>query len=208
MTSQAPASRTHASNGARYSSRSTVSPDPRVVGPAPGLGVVADVVLDRGRDARGLQAADVADRQASGEHWVLGEELEPAPAQRRPHQVDGGGEQDVHALAPGLHAESGGEPADEFVVPRGAERGRAGHAGRRVALVPARAAHAGRPSDVTIGRRPIPGSPRVRQLSAPVSSPTFSATGRAATMSRSERRPATTAGASCCRMVISLPGPS
>ena len=41
------------------------------------------------------------------------------------------------------------------------------------------------PSDMTIGRSPSPGAPKVRQLSAPVSRRTFSSTGSAATRLRS-----------------------
>src|SRR5215469_10246519 len=52
------------------------------------------------------------------------------------------------------------------------------------------------PSEVSIGRRPISGLPWVHQLSAPVSSRTFSASGRAATISRSEPRAAAGADAS------------
>ena len=118
--------------------------DPRVVGPALRLGVVAHVVLDR-RGRPGLvQAADERDGQPGDQHRVLAERLEAPPAERRAHDVDRRGQQDVDALAPGLGAERGGERLDQGGIPGGAEGRRAGQARRRVALVHGDAADPGR----------------------------------------------------------------
>ena len=118
--------------------------DPRVIGPALRLGVVAHVVLDR-RGGPGLvQAADERDGQPGDQHRVLAERLEAPPAERRAHDVDRRGQQDVDALAPGLGAERGGERLDQGGIPGGAEGRRAGQARRRVALVHGDAADPGR----------------------------------------------------------------
>ena len=126
--------------------------DARVVGPALGFRVVADVMLDRRRNARGLQAADVRHRDAGGQHRILGEALESAPAERRAHQVDRRREQHVDALAPGLRAQRGGHLMHQPGVPGGAKGGRAGQAGGREALVLDDAACPGRA--VRCGHRP------------------------------------------------------
>ena len=109
--------------------------DPCVVGPALGLRVVADEVLGCRGDSGALDAADERDSEHGGQHRVLGEALEPAAAEWRAHQVDRGSEQHVDALAPRLCAQGGGQLADQVGIPGGPERGRAGQAGRRLALV-------------------------------------------------------------------------
>ena len=137
---------TQASNGTRYSSRSTCSLIRRVVGPALGLGVVADEVLDRGRHPGRLQAGDEGDGHPGGQHRILGEALEPAAAQRRAHQVDGGRQQHVHALAAGLRAERGRELARPARCPRW-RRVADGHG------------QAGRGMTLVLGDAPDPGGP-------------------------------------------------
>ncbi len=119
--------------------------DDCVVAPALGLGVVADEVLGRGRHPGRLQAGDEGDGHPGGQHRVLGEALEPAAAQRRPHQVDGGRQQHVHALAAGLRAQRGGELGDQLGVPGRAGRGCARQAGRGMTLI--------------LGDAPDPGGP-------------------------------------------------
>ena len=108
------------------------------------LGVVGDEVLHRRADAAALHAADVRDADPGREQRILAEALEVPPAVRRPVQVDRRRQQDVHALAPRLEREQPSELLDELLVPRRRERRRRRDVGRRVALVPALAAHAGR----------------------------------------------------------------
>lgn len=59
-------------------------------------------------------------------------------------QVEGGDEEDVHALAAGFLAEECAEPPYAFLAPELAERTRAGQQGGGGALVPAGPAHPGR----------------------------------------------------------------
>jgi hypothetical protein len=158
--------------------------DPRVVGPALGLRVVAHVVLHRRAHPGRLQPGHVAGGDPGGQHRILGEALEP-PAERGPHQVDRRGQHHVDALAPRLGAQGGSELADELAVPGGAEGGGAGQAGRGVPVILGDAADSGRP--VRHDDRPEPevvvavGAPAI----APVSRRTFASTGSAATRLRS-----------------------
>ena len=140
--------------------------DPRVIGPALGLRVVAHVVLHRRADPGRLQPGHVAGGDPGGQHRVLGEALESPAAERGAHQVDRRGQQHVDALAPRLGAEGGSELADELAVPGGAEGGGAGQAGRGVPVILGDAADSGRP--VRHDDRPEPeggvavGAPAVR----------------------------------------------
>jgi hypothetical protein len=118
--------------------------DPRVVCPALGLGVVAHEVLGRGGYSGPAQPGHVGHGHPGDEHRVLAERLEAAPAERCPHDVDGGREQHVDALAPGLRAERERQLADQARVPGGTESRWAGQARRRMALVHGPAADPGR----------------------------------------------------------------
>jgi hypothetical protein len=102
-------------------------------------------VLDRGAHPGALQAAHVGDADPRREQRVLAEVLEVAAAVGRAMQVDGGREQHVDALAAALRGEQVAEALDARLVPGRGQRGRRRDVGRRVALVPALAAHAHRP---------------------------------------------------------------
>lgn len=101
------------------------------------LGVVGDEVLDGGAHAALLYAPHVPGADASRQVRVLAVGLEVAAAQRGAVEVDGGGEQHVHALAAGLLGEQHACPAGEFGVPGGGEGGRGGQGDRRVVGAPA-----------------------------------------------------------------------
>ena len=111
-------------------------------------------MLDRGGGPGLVQAADEGDGYPGDQHGVLAERLEAPPADRRAHDVDRRGQQDVHAFAPGLGAERGGERLDQGGIPGGAERRRAGQAGGRVALVHGDAADPGRAVGYDHGAQP------------------------------------------------------
>ena len=144
MTDHTPASRTTASNGARYSSRSVRSSTRASSVIRSGLGVVGDEVLHGGADAAGLHPAHVGDADPRAQQRVLAEALEVAAAERRAVQVDGRREQHVDALAPALRGQQAAEVRDELLVPGRGERRRRRHVRRRLALVPQLAAHARR----------------------------------------------------------------
>ncbi len=114
--------------------------DDAVDGEPLGLGVVADEVLDGGADAAVLDAVHVAGADGAGEVRVLGVALEVPAAERGAVQVDGGGQQDVDALAAGLLGEEAAGAAGERGVPGGGERGRGGQGDRGVVGGPAHAA--------------------------------------------------------------------
>ncbi len=119
--------------------------DQVVHGEAVGLGVVGDEVLDGGADTAGLDAGDVTGADDARQVRVLAVALEVAAAERRAVQVDGGGEQDVDALAAGLLGEQRACAAGECGVPGGGERGRRGQGYGGVVGGPAHAPHADRP---------------------------------------------------------------
>jgi hypothetical protein len=73
--------------------------DLRVQGPAVGLRIVGDEVLDGGRDPAGLQPAHVGGPDPGRQQRVLAEALEMAAAVGRAVQVHGRGEQHVDPLA-------------------------------------------------------------------------------------------------------------
>ena len=126
--------------------------DPRLEREALGLGVVGHEVLDRGGDALGLQAAHVGRPDPAGQQRVLAEGLEVAAAVRRAVEVDHRREHDVDALAARLGGQQAAEPLDPRLVPGGRQQRRRRHVGRRLALVPALATHAGR----AVGRHQPP----------------------------------------------------
>lgn len=121
---------------------------------AVGLGVVRDEVLDGGADAALLHTGDVPGSDPPGQVRVLAVRLEVAPAERRPLEVDGGCEQDVHALAAGLLGQQHPCPAGEFGVPGGGERGRGRQRDGRVVGGPAHASYADRTVGHDQGRQP------------------------------------------------------
>lgn len=106
---------------------------------AVGLGVVGDEVLDGGADTALLYAGDVPGADPSGQVRVLAVGLEVAAAERGAVEVDGGGEEDVDALAAGLLGEQHACAAGEFRVPGGGQGGRGGQGDRRVVGAPAHA---------------------------------------------------------------------
>jgi hypothetical protein len=116
---------------------------PRVEREPLGLRVVGHEVLDRRRDALLLQSAHVGGADPRREQRILGQALEVPAARRGAVQVDRGGEQHVHALAPALGGQQPAEALDARLVPRRGEQRRRRHVGRLVALVPALATHAG-----------------------------------------------------------------
>ncbi len=101
------------------------------------LGVVGREVLDRGADALGLHAADVADRDPRGEERVLAEVLEVAAVHGRAVDVDARSEQEVNALGARVTADLGGDALSERRVPGGGERDAAGHGRRRAEVADA-----------------------------------------------------------------------
>jgi len=119
--------------------------DPRVIVPALGLRIVADIVLDGRRDPGRLHTAHVRHGEARGQFGVLGEELEAPAAERGPDQVEGWCQQHIDPFAAGLDAQGGAELVDELAVPGGTEGRRAGEASCWLALVHGDAAHPGRP---------------------------------------------------------------
>ena len=97
--------------------------DPGVIAPALGLRVVADVVLDRGRDAGALQPAHVRRwRSAAVSTGSSEKHSKPRPPSGVRIRLMVGAQQDVDALAAGLGAEGRGQLADQARVPGGAER--------------------------------------------------------------------------------------
>ena len=104
--------------------------DHRVDGAALELGLVACEVLDRRGHALGLHPADEGGRGPSRQQRVLRVALEVAPGQRRPVDVDRGGEQDAACLAARLLAQHRPYLLNQVGVPRGAQGRSAGSAGR------------------------------------------------------------------------------
>ena len=119
--------------------------DARLEREALGLGVVGHEVLDRRGDALGLEAAHVGGADPAGQQRVLAEGLEVAAAVRRAVEVDHRRQHDVDPLAARLGGQQAAEPLDPRLVPGCRQQRRRRHVGRRLALVPALAAHAGRP---------------------------------------------------------------
>lgn len=85
------------------------------------LGLVADEVLDAGRNTLVLQPGDVGDRHLRRQHRILTVELEVAAADRRAVQVHGRRQQHMGVLRAGLAPESPADLVDEGRVPRGPE---------------------------------------------------------------------------------------
>jgi len=101
--------------------------DPQPVG----LLVVDGVVLEGGTHALALDAVDHCRPQDAGEHRILGEVLEVAPAQWGALDVDAWTEHDRHGLRPGLAAQCLTHALHQLRIP-GRPKGTSGReAGRR-----------------------------------------------------------------------------
>src|SRR5665648_987173 len=109
-----------------------------------GLEVVGHVVLGARADAVVLQAAD----EGLGDHrcqlGILGVGLEVSAAERAAVQVDGGPEDDVHALAVRFGGHRRPVAVRDIGVPGGRERSGGRQVERRVTLVPELTPHTGR----------------------------------------------------------------
>ena len=118
--------------------------DPDVDREPVGLGVVGHEVLHGGGHSPGLHPAHIGDADAGRQQRVLAEALEVAPPIGGAVQVDGRGEQHVHALAAGLGGQQPAQPLHADLVPAGRQCGRGRDVGGGVPLVPQLAPHPGR----------------------------------------------------------------
>ena len=88
--------------------------DDRIKGHPLGLGVVADEVLGGGCDTLALDAVNQSATGLCGQHGVLAERLEVAPAVGRSVQVDRRAKQHVDAIAPRFRPDETAGPLDQL----------------------------------------------------------------------------------------------
>ena len=170
---------------------------PHVDRPAVGLRVVAHEVLGGGRHPGGLQTPYVRGGDPGGQHRVLAEELEAAPAVGAAHEVQRRPEDHVDALSPWPRPPVAPRPVRPGRCPRhaaSADRGRHSWRNGRPDRGSGRARRPARPS-MTSPRSPMAGSPGRLKLSRPVSSAIFWSRVSAASRSCGAVRPRCSSGA-------------
>ena len=94
------------------------------------LGLVAGEVLHRAGHPLGLGTPHEGGTEAAGQQRVLRVALEVATTERRPVEVDRGGEQHPARLHAGLRPDHRADPVEEIDVPGGAQRRTRWHAQR------------------------------------------------------------------------------